>query len=249
MTVVLCTDKLVKRFGGLLATDNVDLTVEEGEIHAVIGPNGAGKSTLINQLCGNLQPNEGRIFMGGSDVTMTAPAERVRRGLGRTFQITSLLGESTVRQNLSIAFQARLGNTMRILDAFSKHREVWQETDTMLAQSPLAHRADIKAENLSHGERKQLELLMALAGKPKVLLLDEPMAGLGHTESRDMVETLKALRGAVSMLLVEHDMDAVAAMADRVSVLVYGRIIMTGTMKEVRESAAVREAYLGEDIE
>jgi branched-chain amino acid transport system ATP-binding protein len=248
VSVVLRTENLVKRFAGLLATDNVNLAVRQGEIHAVIGPNGAGKSTLINQLCGNLSSDEGRIFLDGADVTRTPTADRVSLGLGRTFQIASLLGDFTVRQNLGMAVQARCGRNMRILDALAGRSDVWRETDAMLAQSPLAQRARIKAEDLSHGERKQLELLMALAGKPKILLLDEPMAGLGHAESQGMVATLEALRGKVSMLLVEHDMDAVAALADRVSVLVYGKVIMTGTMNEVSESPAVREAYLGEGV-
>jgi len=249
MTTILETQGLVKRFAGLTATDNVSFTLEKGHIHALIGPNGAGKSTLIHQLCGNLMPTEGRILFAGQDVTRLAPAARVALGLGRTFQVTSLLGEFTVRQNMAVAVQARLGGNLRIFDRMTARREVWEETDELLGKSPLGRRADIVVDDLSQGERKQLELLVSLAGRPKVLLLDEPMAGLGHTESQDMIEVLKGLRGTVTILLVEHDMDAVFALADRISVLVYGRIIMTGSAEEIAASAEVREAYLGNEDE
>lgn len=249
MTTILETQGLVKRFAGLTATDNVSFRLEEGHIHALIGPNGAGKSTLIHQLCGNLLPTEGQILFAGQDVTRLAPAARVALGLGRTFQVTSLLGEFTVRQNMAVAVQARLGGNLRIFDRMTARREVWEETDELLGNSPLGRRADIVVDDLSQGERKQLELLVSLAGRPKVLLLDEPMAGLGHAESQDMIEVLKGLRGTVTILLVEHDMDAVFALADRISVLVYGRIIMTGTAEEIVASAEVREAYLGNEDE
>jgi branched-chain amino acid transport system ATP-binding protein len=249
MTTILETQGLVKRFAGLTATDNVSFTLEEGHIHALIGPNGAGKSTLIHQLCGNLLPSEGRIIFAGQDVTRLAPAARVALGLGRTFQVTSLLGEFTVRQNMAVAVQARLGGNLRIFDRMTARREVWEETDELLGKSPLGRRADIVVDDLSQGERKQLELLVSLAGRPKVLLLDEPMAGLGHAESLSMIEVLKGLRGTVTILLVEHDMDAVFALADRISVLVYGRIIMTGSAEEIAASAEVREAYLGNEDE
>ena len=249
MTTILETQGLVKRFAGLTATDNVNFILEEGHIHALIGPNGAGKSTLINQLCGNLLPSEGRIIFAGQDVTRLAPAARVALGLGRTFQVTSLLGEFTVHQNMAVAVQARLGGNLRIFDRMTARREVWEETDELLGKSPLGRRADIVVDDLSQGERKQLELLVSLAGRPKVLLLDEPMAGLGHAESLSMIEVLKGLRGTVTILLVEHDMDAVFALADRISVLVYGRIIMTGSAEEIAASAEVREAYLGNEDE
>lgn len=249
MTTILETHGLVKRFAGLTATDNVSFALEEGQIHALIGPNGAGKSTLIHQLCGNLLPTEGRILFAGQDVTRLAPAARVARGLGRTFQVTSLLGEFTVRQNMAVAVQARMGGNLRILDRMSARRDVWDETDDLLDGSPLGRRAGIVVDDLSHGERKQLELLVSLAGRPKVLLLDEPMAGLGHAESQEMIDVLKGLRGKVTILLVEHDMDAVFALADRISVLVYGRIIMTGSAEEIAASAEVREAYLGNEDE
>lgn len=249
MTAILETQGLVKRFAGLTATDNVSFRLQEGHIHALIGPNGAGKSTLIHQLCGNLLPTEGQILFAGQDVTRLAPAARVALGLGRTFQVTSLLGEFTVRQNMAVAVQARLGGNLRIFDRMTARREVWEEADELLGKSPLGRRADIVVDDLSQGERKQLELLVSLAGRPKVLLLDEPMAGLGHAESQDMIEVLKGLRGTVTILLVEHDMDAVFALADRISVLVYGRIIMTGSAEEIAASAEVREAYLGNEDE
>lgn len=249
MTTILETQGLVKRFAGLTATDDVNFALEQGHIHALIGPNGAGKSTFIHQLCGNLSPTEGRIIFAGQDVTRLAPAARVALGLGRTFQVTSLLGEFTVRQNMAVAVQARLGRNLRIFDRMTARREVWEETDDLLGKSPLGKRADIVVDDLSHGERKQLELLVSLAGRPKVLLLDEPMAGLGHAESQDMIDVLKGLRGTVTILLVEHDMDAVFALADRISVLVYGRIIMTGSAVEIAASAEVREAYLGNEDE
>ncbi|MGV1794807.1 ABC transporter ATP-binding protein [Rhizobium sp. A37_96] len=249
MTTILETHGLVKRFAGLTATDNVSFALDEGQIHALIGPNGAGKSTLIHQLCGNLLPTEGRIMFAGQDVTRLAPAARVARGLGRTFQVTSLLGEFTVRQNMAVAVQARMGRNLRILDRMNARRDVWDETDDLLGGSPLGRRADVVVDDLSHGERKQLELLVSLAGRPKVLLLDEPMAGLGHAESQEMIDVLKGLRGKVTILLVEHDMDAVFALADRISVLVYGRIIMTGSAEEIAASAEVREAYLGNEDE
>ena len=166
-------------------------------------------------------------------------------GLSRTFQIASLLETSTVRENVGLAVQVRLGGSMRIWDRQAARRDVWAATDEMLGQSLLAGRADIPVEDLSHGEKKQLELLMALAGKPRLLLLDEPMAGLGQYESQQMIELLNNLRGSCAMLLVEHDMEAVYALADRISVLVYGRIIMTGTAEEVQNDPTVREAYLG----
>lgn len=249
MSVILAIEGLVKRFAGLTATDRVSLDVQVGEIHALIGPNGAGKSTLINQLCGELVPNEGRIILQGTDITALSAPVRMHRGLARTFQVTNLLNNFTVGQNIGMAVQARRGGNFRILDAVKTRSSVWIEVDELLADTRLAQRRNAIAGDLSSGERKQLELLMALAGKPSLLLLDEPMAGLGRLESQQMIETLRALKGTVSMLLVEHDMEAVYALADRISVLVYGRVIMTGTVDEVRSSEEVRTAYLGGEDE
>lgn len=246
---ILAIEGLVKRFGGLLATDHVSLTVEEGEIHALIGPNGAGKSTLINQLCGEIAPDEGRIHLAGRDITALSVPERVALGLGRTFQITSLLDDATCRENIAMAVQAREGGNFRIWDALARRRSLWDEADATLAGSALAGRGDVVVHDLSHGERKQLELLIALARKPCLLLLDEPMAGLGHVESQEMIARLREVGQSVPMLLVEHDMDAVFALATRISVLVYGRIIASGTVEEIRANPEVREAYLGAEDE
>lgn len=247
MSHVLQLDGLVKTFGGLTATDHVSLTVDSGEIHALIGPNGAGKSTLINQICGELIPNAGQIHLAGRDVTHLPPAERVALGLGRTFQITSLLDDMTVRQNLGLSIQAREGGNFRIFDRAAKRAEVREEADAVLRGSALGARAAVKVADLAHGEKKQLELLMALAQRPRLLLLDEPMAGLGHLESQQMIEALRAARSECAMLLVEHDMEAVFALADRISVLVYGRVIAAGSAEDIRANPAVREAYLGEE--
>lgn len=244
---VLAVEGLVKRFGGLLATDHVTLTLEPDEVHALIGPNGAGKSTLINQICGELAPDAGRISIGGQDVAGLSVPERVALGLGRTFQVTSLLSEMTVRQNIAMAAQAREGGTFRIWDAVRGRRALWQAADGLLAGTPLEARAGVPVTDLSHGERKQLELLVALARKPRFLLLDEPMAGLGHAESQEMIATLREVARGTPMLLVEHDMEAVFALASRISVLVYGRIIASGDADTIRSDPAVREAYLGEE--
>ena len=245
MSPLLETECLYKRFGGLVATDNVSLAVMPGEVHALIGPNGAGKSTLINQFCGELHPDAGRIRLDGRDITGESAARRVHLGIARTFQITSLLEDASVRDNVALAVQARLGGNLRIWDRRAARGEIWRETSRLLESGGLDDRAQARCADLSHGEKKQLELLMAMAAHPRLMLLDEPMAGLGHGESRDMVDRLGEIRKETTILLVEHDMEAVFALADRISVLVYGRIIITGTPDEVRGHPDVREAYLG----
>jgi len=247
MTPVLQITDLVKTFGGLIATDHVTLDVRPGEIHALIGPNGAGKTTLINQISGELMSNAGSIHLGGKSVTGLTVAARTRLGLGRTFQITSLLDEWTVRQNLGMAIQSRRGGNMRIFDRVVGRTKVWDEAEAMLRETDLSGRLEHRVADLAHGEKKQLELLMAMAMKPRILLLDEPMAGLGHVESQLMIKALLSSKGTIPMLLVEHDMDAVFALADRISVLVYGRVIASGTADEIRANPEVREAYLGEE--
>jgi len=249
MSVLLEVQGLVKRFGGLLATDDVSLDLRVGEIHALIGPNGAGKTTLINQLVGELCPDKGRILLDGYDITRIRPHQRVQRGLGRTFQVTNLLNEFSVAENIAIAVQARTGGNHRLFDRMRARSDIWRRADELMAPSALRHRAGVAVEELSQGERKQLELLVALAGEPRLLLLDEPMAGLGHVESREMVEQLREVARTVPLLLVEHDMDAVWALANRVSVMVYGRVIATGSCDEIRNDPRVREAYLGEEDE
>jgi branched-chain amino acid transport system ATP-binding protein len=249
MTAVLAIEGLRKRFGGLAATDGVSLEVRAGEIHALIGPNGAGKSTLINQLCGELTPDEGKIWLMGRDVTEATVPERVALGLGRTFQITSLLEDMTVLQNVGMALQVRAGGNFRIWDRVAKRRKIWAAAERIIADCQLQGRETALVADLSHGEKKQLELMMAMALEPRVMLLDEPMAGLGHLESQTMIGQLRALREHTAILLVEHDMEAVFSLADRISVLVYGRIVAEGTVEEIRNDPAVREAYLGAEDE
>ena len=240
---------LVKRFGGLLATDHVDLTVQPGEIHALIGPNGAGKTTLISQLMGELKPNEGTVELAGQSLDALPTARRVGLGLARTFQITCLLPDYTVLDNVALAVQVRQGHSFRFWKSVRADRSLRDEAIAFLAGTGLEPRANELVATLSHGEQKQLELSVALATRPRLLLLDEPMAGLGHAESQQMIETLRGLKNQVSMLLVEHDMDAVFALADRISVLVYGRVIASGSVDEIRQNPEVRTAYLGEGDE
>ncbi|PLP55938.1 ABC transporter ATP-binding protein [Mesorhizobium loti] len=240
---------LVKRFGGLLATDHVDLTVQPGEIHALIGPNGAGKTTLISQLMGELKPNEGTVELAGQSLDVLPTAQRVGLGLARTFQITCLLPDYTVLDNVALAVQVRQGHSFRFWKNVRADGSLRDEAATFLTGTGLEPRADELVANLSHGEQKQLELAVALATRPRLLLLDEPMAGLGHAESQQMIETLRGLKNQVSMLLVEHDMDAVFALADRISVLVYGRVIASGSVDDIRQNPEVRTAYLGEGDE
>lgn len=246
---ILSVQGLVKRFGGLVATDGVTLDVRHGEIHALIGPNGAGKTTLIAQLVGELKHDAGTIELEGEDIGALPTASRIGLGLARTFQITCLLPEYTVLDNVALAVQIRQGHSFRFWGNARRDTALRSAALGFLETIGLAERADERVANLSHGEQKQLELAVALATEPKLLLLDEPMAGLGHSESRRMVELLLGLKHRVAMLLVEHDMDAVFALADRISVLVYGRVIATGTAGEIRDNAEVRAAYLGEGDE
>jgi branched-chain amino acid transport system ATP-binding protein len=244
--VLLQVERLVKRFGGLVATDDLSLDVRPGEVHALIGPNGAGKTTLIAQLSGFLRPDGGHIAFDGRDITFLPPAARVQRGLARSFQITSVLRDFTALDNVALAEQARQGHSFRFWRAARGDPSLRAPGLAALEQVGLAHRADDPAASLSHGEQRQLEVAMALASDPRLLLLDEPMAGMGAEESARMVALLQGLRGQRTMLLIEHDMDAVFALADRITVLVYGRAIATGTPAEIRANAEVRTAYLGE---
>jgi branched-chain amino acid transport system ATP-binding protein len=240
---------LNKRFGGLAATDNLDLDVAEGEIHALIGPNGAGKTTLICQLSGEIRPDVGTIHFAGFDMAKLTVPQRVRRGLTRSFQVTSVLQNFTARENVALVVQAGMGHSFRFWRDARRDSALTGPATTMLERIGLADRAAIKAEDLSHGEQRQLELAMALATKPRMLLLDEPMAGLGPVESQNMTATLRTLKGKITILLVEHDMDAVFALADRVTVLVYGRAIADGTPDAIRADPMVRKAYLGDAAE
>ena len=238
---------LAKRFGGIVATDDVALDVPEGELHAVIGPNGAGKTTLIAQLSGQLMADSGRIHFAGVDITRTPAWRRSHLGLARSFQITSLFLDHSVLDNVALAVQAHAGHSFRFWRNARLETGLRQNARAALEEVGLAHRADARASLLSHGEHRLLELAMALAGQPRMLLLDEPMAGLGPDESARMVAMLRRLKQRYTILLVEHDMEAVFALADRISVLVYGRVIATGAPDVIRANDQVREAYLGED--
>ncbi|WP_321345066.1 ABC transporter ATP-binding protein [Breoghania sp.] len=236
-----------KTFGALKASDNVSLDLKPGEIHALIGPNGAGKSTLIKQIAGELTPDEGSIHLAGRDVTGLDAVARARAGLARSYQVSSVAGEFTVLQNVMLAVQGRLRRTYRFfLPALSDKRLV-EPAMAALERVDLAYRADMRASDISHGERRALEMTIAMAQEPKVFLLDEPMAGMGPDGSKQMTELLDELRKEAPILLVEHDMEAVFALADRISVLVYGQIIASGTVDEVRNDPVVRAAYLGEE--
>ena len=242
----LAVEGLRKRFGGLAATDGVSLDLRGGEIHALIGPNGAGKSTLIAQIAGTLRPDAGRVRLGGRDVTGASVAARARAGLGRSFQISSLAGPLSARRNVMLAVQGRTGGAFGFWRQTRRDADLRDAAEAALARVGLSARADIPAEALSHGERRLLEVACALALRPKALLLDEPMAGLGPEGSAALTELLAALKAEAPILLVEHDMDAVFRLADRISVLVYGRVIASGPPAAIRADAAVREAYLGD---
>nr|WP_311273446.1 MULTISPECIES: ABC transporter ATP-binding protein [unclassified Rhizobium] len=246
---ILAITTLKKSFGGLRVTNNVSLDIQPGEIHALIGPNGAGKSTLIHQISGLLKPDSGSIVFCGHDVTGAEPFARAGRGLARTFQITSIMPAYTALENVSLAVQARTGSSMRFFGDVSAETALVEPAMAALAEVDLVNRAHIIASNLSHGERRSLEVAMALALQPKMLLLDEPMAGTGPEETDKLVALLKRLKGRFSILLVEHDMEAVFALADRVSVLIYGRILITGTPNEIRGNPEVIAAYLGDEME
>jgi len=235
-----------KRFGGVIASDAISLTVPKGELHAVIGPNGAGKTTLIAQLAGEITPDAGCIRFDGLDVTALPVDRRSQLGLARSFQITSLFLDFTALDNVALAVQAHAGHSFRFWRNARREPQLRDPARAALARVGLAGRADVIVSKLSHGEHRQLEIAMALATSPRMLLLDEPTAGMGPEESARMVKTLRELKGELTILLIEHDMEAVFALADRITVLVYGRIIASGSPEAIRANAEVREAYLGE---
>jgi len=244
--VLLQIEGLSKRFGGVVASDDIVLGVNAGELHAVIGPNGAGKTTLIGQLSGEIAPNSGRIFFDGHDITALPVHARNRLGLARSFQITSLFRDFTALENVALAVQAHAGHSFRFWRDARTQAELREPAHSALARVGLGSRSGAIVASLSHGEQRQLELAMALAAKPRLLLLDEPMAGLGAEESARMVETLRELKRELTILLIEHDMEAVFALADRITVLVYGRVIASGAPADIRANPEVRQAYLGE---
>jgi branched-chain amino acid transport system ATP-binding protein len=245
--ILLEAKKIMKSFGALLATDSVDFDVREGETHAVIGPNGAGKTTFIKQLSGELLPDAGSIRFAGEDITGLPWHRRSRRGLARSFQITSIYRDFCALDNVALAVQARAGHSFRFWRAAREDRSLVEPAMRILEKVNLQDRSHVPAADLSHGEQRQLEIAMVLATRPRLMLLDEPVAGMGTDESQRMIEFLATLKGETTIVLVEHDMDAVFSLADRISVLVYGRIIATGTPAEIRANTEVRSAYLGED--
>jgi branched-chain amino acid transport system ATP-binding protein len=243
---LLRVEKLVRRFGGVIATDHVSLDVGQGELHAIIGPNGAGKTTLISQLTGQLSPDSGTIHFAGADITRLPAYRRSALGLARSFQITSLLPDFTASDNVALAAQAHDGHSFHFWGNARKESALRNAALSALKRVGLEHRADVVVSRLSHGEQRELELAVALATGPQLLLLDEPMAGLGTTESARMVKLLQELRREVTIVLVEHDMDAVFALADRITVLVYGRVIASDVPAAIRQNEEVRRAYLGD---
>jgi branched-chain amino acid transport system ATP-binding protein len=238
---------LTKNFGGLRVTDDVSLNVVPGEIHALIGPNGAGKTTLIHQISGFLTPDAGTVLLGGRDVTRLSPEARARAGLARSFQITSILPDFSALENVALAVQARAGSSFRFFGRVRNEAKLNDAAAEILDRVGLGARAHMPASDLAHGEKRMLEFALALAMQPKVLLLDEPMAGAGHEEGARLIALMQHLGTQVPILLVEHDMDAVFRLATRISVLVYGRIIASGPPEAIRANPEVRTAYLGEE--
>lgn len=245
--VILATLGLCKRFGAVLATDEVSVDLRAGEIHAIIGPNGAGKSTLISQICGALPPDAGRIELLGKDISDMDVAARARAGVGRTFQISELAMEDSVLQNAVLGALGADHGPWRFWQSALSARALTDRAEAALSRVGLIDQRDAIVGTLSHGQRRQLEVAVVLALSPKVFVMDEPMAGLGADGSKTMTGFLDGLREEAPILLVEHDMDAVFALADRISVLVYGKIIATGKADEIRSNAEVRRAYLGEE--
>ena len=247
MTALLTVSHLNKSYGGVRATDDLNLEVQTGELHAVIGPNGAGKTTLISQLSGNVFPDSGTISFAGIDVTHMAEHARPHLGIARTYQITSLIHSMSVMENLQLAIQAKQGHSFKFWKPYAENKDVRTAAYEYAARVDLGSRAEMQVANLSHGEQRRLEVAMALASDARLLLLDEPLAGLGPEEASDMISLLEKLKGQQTIILIEHDMDAVFTLADRISVMVYGHIIATGDPDHIRQNQDVQHAYLGED--
>jgi len=239
---------LVKRFGGLLATDHVSLAVEAGEIHALIGPNGAGKSTLVNLISGLLPADAGRIVLDGVELTALTPHARTRAGLARCFQISSLFRNDSVRDNLLLAVQAQAGSSFRCLSRRDAEHALQERAEALAQRTGLAEVLERNAGTLAHGLQKRLDLALALAARPRLLLLDEPMAGMGPEDSQQMVALIRGLAGETAILLIEHDMDAVFQLADRISVLVYGKVLTSGDAAHIKGHAEVQVVYLGTEV-
>ncbi len=244
---LLSVQGLRKHYGGLAVTNNVSLDVQHSEIHALIGPNGAGKTTLIHQITGTVMPDAGRVIFAGRDITRLSLPQRVHSGLARSFQITSIIAGFSVLENVALAAQGQSGSSFRFFRAAAGETALNENARAALAEVGLADRASIIAGALSHGEKRALEIAIALATRPKLLLLDEPLAGAGPEETEKLITLLRGLKSRYAVLLVEHDMQAVFALADRISVLAEGRIIASGSTADIRLSAEVRAAYLGEE--
>ena len=245
---LLSVKSLVKRFGAVQASNNFSLEVAQGELHALIGPNGAGKTTALNQLCGELMPDAGRIFFDGRQITRMPVYRRAQLGLARSYQITSVFEHLTVRENLSLAIQAHKGHSFRFWKKAVGDPVIRQAVLQATARVGLEKRANMQAANLSHGEKRQMEVGMVLAGHPKMLLMDEPYAGMGPGSTVELTKLIRKLKTEFTILLVEHDMGAVFSLADRITVLVYGQAIATGTPQEIRANPEVRQAYLGDEV-
>lgn len=243
----LSVRNLNKSYGALRVTHDLSLDIHPGELHAIIGPNGAGKTTLITQLSGQSPSDSGEILFDGRDIMRLSMPERVHLGLARSFQITSILPKFTVLENVALAVQAKDGSSFRFFRAVAHEARLNARAMEFLAQVGLDQSADLPASALSHGDHRRLELAMALASEPKLLLLDEPLAGTGGQDAEALVDLLAAQKGRITIVLIEHDMGAVFSLADRISVLVYGEIIATGTPEDIRNNAAVRAAYLGDE--
>jgi len=243
---LLATRGLRKTFGALIATDDLELEIRARECHALIGPNGAAKTTLLAPLAGELAPDRGTIVFRGRDVTRLGPDARARLGIARSFQITTVVEGFTAEDNVALAVQARHATAMRFWKSAFTDLSLREPARASLVRVGLGARAGVRASDLAHGEQRLLELAVALAQEPQIMLLDEPMAGLGHDESRAMIELLRSIKGTVTILLIEHDMDAVAQLADRVTVLVAGRAMASGSYAAIRNDPAVRTAYLGD---
>jgi branched-chain amino acid transport system ATP-binding protein len=245
---LLVIERLNKRFSGLTATENLDLTVEEGELHGIIGPNGAGKTTLINQLSGDIIPDSGRILFNGIDVTRASPSRRAQLGIGRSYQITAVFPEFTVLENVMLACAAT-NSRQSIWRPLMTDKFASEQSQALLSRVGLSEEHDRPASQLAHGAKRQLELAMSIATRPKLLLLDEPMAGMSARETGAVADLLRALKRQYTIVLVEHDIDVVFALADRVTVLVYGHPIACGTVDQIQSDPDVKAAYLGNDEE
>jgi branched-chain amino acid transport system ATP-binding protein len=237
-----------KRFGGVVATDEVTLEIAKGEVHALIGPNGAGKTTLVAQISGVLPTDSGRIVFNGADITQLKAHARVAAGLARSYQITSIFRRFSVLDNLALAVQARSGSSFSFWRPVSAERALYDEAALIASEIGLGDRLHVTSSNLAHGEQRALEVGLALATNPQLVLLDEPMAGMGPQESQAMIALIEKMRSRVTVLLVEHDMDAVFRLANRISVLVNGHLLATGAPAQIRADPAVRKAYLGEEL-